>query len=90
MIISKSDGRFYNLIIKCGKDYPKKPPQVCFVNKINLACVDQKTGEVNEKYEVLANWNFQSSIESFLLGLKKIIDSSIYKNSKQYKENETY
>ena len=90
MIISNGDGRFYNLTIKCGKDYPKSPPQVAFVNKINLPCVDQKTGEVTEKYENLANWNWKVTLESFLLGLKNIIDSPVYKNAKQYNENDTY
>ncbi|KAI9728721.1 MAG: E2 ubiquitin-conjugating protein mms2 [Chrysothrix sp. TS-e1954] len=42
---SKHENRIYSLKIHCGNQYPDVPPDVTFVSKINLPCVDQKTGK---------------------------------------------
>jgi ubiquitin-protein ligase len=41
------DGRFYELRIRCPEKYPAVPPEVRFVSKINMTCVDPRTGVVN-------------------------------------------
>jgi len=43
------ENRIYSLKIHCGSNYPDVPPEVTFVSKINLPCVDQKTGKVWRK-----------------------------------------
>ena len=43
---SAHENRIYSLKIHCGDQYPDVPPQVTFVSKINLPCVDQRTGKV--------------------------------------------
>eukprot|EP00252_Welwitschia_mirabilis_P020789 TRINITY_DN5171_c0_g2_i6.p1 TRINITY_DN5171_c0_g2~~TRINITY_DN5171_c0_g2_i6.p1 ORF type:complete len:124 (-),score=0.80 TRINITY_DN5171_c0_g2_i6:663-1034(-) len=40
-------GRIFQLKIFCGKDYPVKPPSVQFTSKINMTCVNQRTGVVS-------------------------------------------
>lgn len=40
------ENRIYSLNIHCGDNYPDVPPTVQFISKINLPCVDQKTGKV--------------------------------------------
>ncbi len=43
---SVHENRIYSLNIHCGPSYPDVPPSVQFVSKINLPCVDQRTGKV--------------------------------------------
>ena len=43
---SAHENRIYSLNIHCGENYPDAPPTVQFVSKINLPCVDQRTGRV--------------------------------------------
>lgn len=43
---SAHENRIYSLNIHCGEYYPDVPPTVQFVSKINLPCVDQRTGKV--------------------------------------------
>jgi hypothetical protein len=45
-IQSAHENRIYSLNIHCGDTYPDTPPTVQFVSKINLPCVDQRTGKV--------------------------------------------
>ena len=40
------DGRMFNLSITCGDNYPEMPPDVRFVSKIAMNCVD-KNGRVS-------------------------------------------
>ena len=39
--------RIYRIAIRCGAAYPDQPPEVRFVNKINMPHVDQSTGRVD-------------------------------------------
>lgn len=54
----------YTLRIHCGEDYPDRCPVVRFVSKLNMGCVDQRSGEVlRNKLAVLAQWNRNYGIE---------------------------
>lgn len=43
---SVHENRIYSLKIHCGSDYPDKPPDVTFISKVNLPCVDPRSGKV--------------------------------------------
>ena len=53
---SAHENRIYSLNIHCGEEYPDKPPEVKFVSKINLPCVDPRHGKVRNKYIVIIPW----------------------------------
>jgi len=50
---SAHENRIYSLKIHCGDQYPDVPPEVTFVSKINLPCVDQRNGKVRQDPETV-------------------------------------
>lgn len=61
---TQHEGRLYTLRIHCGENYPDRCPVVRFVSKLNMGCVDQRSGEVvRNKLAVLAQWNRNYGIE---------------------------
>lgn len=43
---SVHQNRIYSLKITCGQQYPDQPPEIWFLTRINLPCVNQQTGKV--------------------------------------------
>ncbi|KAL7339746.1 ubiquitin-conjugating enzyme/RWD-like protein [Rhodotorula toruloides] len=43
------ENRIYSLSIRCGPQYPDVPPEITFLTRINLPCVDQSTGKVRRR-----------------------------------------
>ncbi|CAB1104868.1 unnamed protein product [Ectocarpus sp. 6 AP-2014] len=68
---TQHEGRLYTLRIHCGEEYPDRCPVVRFVSKLNMGCVDQRSGEVfRNKLPVLAQWNRNYGIEQVLVALR--------------------
>ena len=63
------DNKIYSLKIVCGQDYPQKPPQINFVNKINIPSVNQGNGAV-DKLGLLKDWKNTTTLENILVALK--------------------
>eukprot|EP01115_Flamella_aegyptia_P012452 TRINITY_DN6215_c0_g4_i2.p1 TRINITY_DN6215_c0_g4~~TRINITY_DN6215_c0_g4_i2.p1 ORF type:complete len:163 (+),score=12.70 TRINITY_DN6215_c0_g4_i2:75-491(+) len=65
------EGRIYSLYIYCGDDYPNVPPNVKFISRVNLNCVDQDNGEIiTSKFNILKNWNKNYTLETILTELR--------------------
>jgi hypothetical protein len=47
---SVHENRIYSVNIHCADDYPDNPPSLQFVSKINLPCVDPRSGKVRLPY----------------------------------------
>jgi ubiquitin-protein ligase len=43
---SVHENRIYSVNIHCGPDYPDNPPTIQFISRVNLPCVDARTGKV--------------------------------------------
>jgi ubiquitin-conjugating enzyme E2 variant len=66
------ENRIYTLSMACGTSYPREPPTVRFVTKVNLACVSKTNGCVDPtRCAVLKNWSRNYGIETILLELRK-------------------
>lgn len=63
------DGRIYSLSIECGPQYPQKPPILKFNNKINIPCVNQNNGYV-QNLGLLQGWKETTTLENILVAIK--------------------
>lgn len=82
--------RFYELRVTCGPDYPDRPPEVRFVSKINLACVDQRTGQLTRDFPALANWNRNNTIETVLVQVRNSMTSAANRRLTQPPEGSVF
>ncbi|CCW66756.1 unnamed protein product [Phytomonas sp. Hart1] len=62
--------RILLLEIHCDETYPKAPPHIRFMSKVNLPCVDSN-GTVNSKFHIFCNWDQCTTMEMCLAELRK-------------------
>ncbi|GAA5838169.1 hypothetical protein JCM5353_001519 [Sporobolomyces roseus] len=66
------ENRIYSLSINCGPNYPDSPPEITFLTRINLPCVDQSSGKiVTNKLPILSNWKHSYTLETILVELRR-------------------
>ncbi len=66
------ENRIYTLRIRCGDGYPDQAPEVWFRSKVNMSCIDPKTGKVEPRlFPVLGNWKRESTLETVLSELRR-------------------
>lgn len=75
----------------CGDNYPKDPPAVRFLTKVNLHCVSKGNGVVDAtRCPVLRNWSKNYGLETILLELRKEMASSHNRRLPQPAEGSQY
>ncbi|CAM9294645.1 unnamed protein product [Chrysoparadoxa australica] len=85
------ESRLYELRLSCGENYPQQPPEVRFVTRVNMACVNQRTGLVlRNDLHVLANWDRNDGIEKVLVNLRQEMASRINRRLPQPPEGSTF
>ncbi|KAG0151669.1 hypothetical protein CROQUDRAFT_86283 [Cronartium quercuum f. sp. fusiforme G11] len=67
---SVHENRIYDIKITCDNSYPDKPPTIYFLTKINMPCVNQTTGEV-ENFPLLKDWRRNYTLETLLVELRR-------------------
>lgn len=88
---SNHENRIYSLSIECGPNYPDKPPKIKFISKVNLPCVDAKTGQVSPTaFHTLRDWKRAYTMETILLDLRKDMAAPANKKLPQPKEGTTF
>lgn len=71
------ENRIYTVSLTCGENYPRLPPQVRFVSKVNMHSVSKHSGTVDpSRCHILRNWSRMYGIETVLLELRKEMASS--------------
>lgn len=69
---SVHENRIYSVKIYCDDNYPDKPPTLQFLSKVNLPCVDPRTGKIDpSKLPCLANWRRDYTMETVLIELRR-------------------
>ncbi len=91
MTQSVHENRIYSLKIHCGDDYPDKPPEVTFVSRVNVPCIDQKNGKVDPtKLPCLSQWKRDFTMETILIELRRYMALPQNKKLPQPPEGSTY
>lgn len=75
--------------IFCDENYPKKPPHIRFISKVNLPCVDSD-GTVNTKFSVFKNWDPKTTMEMCLAQLRREMELPANRKLPQPEEGSTY
>merc|ERR1719265_1231899 len=66
------ENNIYSLRIVCDESYPTRPPDVRFLSKVNLTCVDQRTGKINySKISLFQQWRYHNTIADILTELRQ-------------------
>ena len=63
--------RIYELKVLAGENYPISPPELQFIHKINMSCVDANGRVLNHKLPALANWKPSMQIVDVLCALRE-------------------
>jgi len=83
--------RIYCLHIYCSEEYPEKPPQIRFTSRINMACVNQSTGEVDSRHcPVLKQWDRSYTMETVLSEIRRDMASPTNRKLPQPPEGSMY
>eukprot|EP00977_Amphora_coffeiformis_P008484 scaffold1918_cov154-Amphora_coffeaeformis.AAC.21 len=83
--------RFFELRLHCPDNYPAVPPVVKFVSKINMNCVDSKTGTVNlNKLSAMRNWNRNMGMEQVLQSIRMEMCSDQNRRLRQPADGATF
>ncbi|EAS36283.1 ubiquitin-conjugating enzyme [Coccidioides immitis RS] len=88
---SVHENRIYSVNIRCGDDYPDAPPLIQFVSRINLPCVDPRSGKVDpSRLPCLAEWKREFTMETILLELRRYMALPQHKKLPQPPEGATF
>ncbi|OBW69248.1 MAG: Streptomycin biosynthesis protein StrI [Aureobasidium pullulans] len=75
---SVHENRIYSLKIRCGENYPDTPPEVTFISKVNLPCVDQRNGKVDlSKLPSLSQWKRDFTMETILIEIRRQVEHQL-------------
>lgn len=88
---SVHENRIYSLRLVCGDSYPQVPPEIWFVTRINLPCVDQSNGRVRpDQFMPLLQWRTDYTMESLLAELRRMMALPANRKLAQPPEGTTY
>ncbi|KJK65255.1 hypothetical protein P875_00010451 [Aspergillus parasiticus SU-1] len=88
---SVHENRIYSVNIHCGPDYPDNPPEIQFISRVNLPCVDSQTGKVDPtKLPCLTQWKRDYTMETILLELRRYMALPQHKKLPQPPEGSNF
>jgi ubiquitin-protein ligase len=82
--------RWYELRLHCTEKYPAVPPNVRFITKINMSCVDKHGVVIPSKLPAMRNWNRNMGIEQVLISLRMEMVNDANRRLKQPADGTTY
>ncbi len=84
------ENRIIGLEIYCDENYPKVPPTIKFVSKVNLPCVAANGTIDRTAFGAFKQWSPKYTMEHCLLELRKEMSTPANKRLPQPPEGSTY
>ncbi|EPY36893.1 ubiquitin-conjugating enzyme E2 variant [Strigomonas culicis] len=82
--------RIISLEIYCDENYPKVPPHITFINKVNLPCVEPNGAVSRSSFQLFRNWERNITMEACLAELRKEMQNPNNRKLPQPAEGSTY
>lgn len=85
------ENRILSAEIFCDENYPKMPPQVKFISKVNLPSINQSNGAVERaKFALFQQWHPRYTMENILNELRKEMSAPANRRLAQPPEGSCY
>nr|CCC94917.1 unnamed protein product [Trypanosoma congolense IL3000] len=84
------ENRILSLEIYCDENYPKQPPNIKFVSRVNLPCVANDGTVEKTKFSLFKNWDRGYTMEHCLLELRREMSLPANRKLPQPQEGSTY
>lgn len=79
--------RLINVEIVCGQQYPKQPPEVRMISRVNLPLVNSD-GRLDKSFPILKDWDPKTTIRDILVELYKHMQNN--RSLRQPPDGQTY
>eukprot|EP01096_Ripella_sp_DP13-Kostka_P003646 TRINITY_DN15482_c0_g1_i1.p2 TRINITY_DN15482_c0_g1~~TRINITY_DN15482_c0_g1_i1.p2 ORF type:complete len:156 (-),score=49.71 TRINITY_DN15482_c0_g1_i1:57-470(-) len=87
---TRHEGRFYALKVTCGPSYPREPPRIRFVTRVNVSCADAHGNIIPRQVPALTSWNSATTIERILVSIREVMANHANKGLAQPAEGSEY
>ncbi len=84
------DNRIMTLRLTCGDNYPREPPVVRFVTRVNLQGVDPSNGSVDLRKFFPTGWSPTTTMEKLLMEIRKEMSSGQSRAQRQPPEGASF
>jgi ubiquitin-conjugating enzyme E2 variant len=85
---TRFDGRMLSVRLFCGEQYPKVPPTVNFLTRVNLPFVDAGGNVIVNQFPLLKNWKSTTRILQILIEISNLTQK--YGSLSQPPEGQSY
>mmetsp|Transcript_82128 Transcript_82128/g.145075 ORF Transcript_82128/g.145075 Transcript_82128/m.145075 type:complete len:138 (-) Transcript_82128:192-605(-) len=84
------EGRIFPIKLYCNANYPKVPPEVKFLVKVNMSCVGPDGRVDPRKIPVLDRWNPNTTLMKLMIDIRNEMTSAVNRKSAQPPDGTPY
>jgi len=84
------EGRIFPMKILCGPNYPKVPPEIRFLCKVNMTCVGPDGRIDPRKISILDKWNPNITLIKMMVEIRNEMTSAANRKSPQPPDGAMY